>query len=367
MRRWDSGLYIRIAGAGAVLATAAVVLLTFERPPVDTVQTGFRGTGMALVYNPRTLAANAAQHAVPEAPEAADPEGPRASEVFENVQVLGNVSAAQFGRIMQAMTEWVSPEQGCNYCHNPENMADDSIYTKVVARRMLQMTKNINQQWATHVGQVGVTCWTCHRGNPVPNQVWATVPDPHPDRVGGYSQNPAGQNIASATVNYSSLPNDPFTPYLLGDHNIRIQGREALPHGNRASIKETEWNYALMFHFSQSLGVSCGHCHNTRSLYSWEQSPPARLTAWHGIGMVRDTNINYINPLAPLWQANPNGPAEGPLGRRIGELGDPLKVNCATCHQGAHKPLYGAPMLQDYPELNAVTLEERRAEAAPRQ
>ena len=27
------------------------------------------------------------------------------------------------------------------------------------------------------------------------------------------------------------------------------------------------------------------------------------------------------------------------------------KVNCTTCHQGAYKPLYGAAMAKDHPEL----------------
>jgi photosynthetic reaction center cytochrome c subunit len=36
--------------------------------------------------------------------------------------------------------------------------------------------------------------------------------------------------------------------------------------------------------------------------------------------------------------------------------GDVLKVNCATCHQGANKPLLGAPMARDYPELNRASL-----------
>ena len=59
--------------------------------------------------------------------------------------------------------------------------------------------------------------------------------------------------------------------------------------------------------------------------------------------MVRDANTNYIDPLRPVFPAH-----------RLGPNGDPLKVNCATCHQGAHKPLYGARMLQDYPELDLV-------------
>jgi photosynthetic reaction center cytochrome c subunit len=32
-------------------------------------------------------------------------------------------------------------------------------------------------------------------------------------------------------------------------------------------------------------------------------------------------------------------------------MGDVAKVNCATCHQGAYKPLYGAQMAKDYAGL----------------
>ena len=95
-------------------------------------------------------------------PEPADTEEPYARDVYQNVQVLGDLSIQQFGRLMQSITEWVSPEvenpepgapqRGCNYCHNPENYAEDSVYTKVVARRMLQMTKHINEHWTELVG-----------------------------------------------------------------------------------------------------------------------------------------------------------------------------------------------------------------------
>jgi photosynthetic reaction center cytochrome c subunit len=36
---------------------------------------------------------------------------------------------------------------------------------------------------------------------------------------------------------------------------------------------------------------------------------------------------------------------------RLGEMGDAPKANCATCHQGAYKPLYGVSMLAEHPEL----------------
>ena len=39
---------------------AALLLLTgCERPPIDAVQHGYRGTGMLQVYNPRTVEAKA--------------------------------------------------------------------------------------------------------------------------------------------------------------------------------------------------------------------------------------------------------------------------------------------------------------------
>ena len=41
---------------------------------------------------------------------------------------------------------------------------------------------------------------------------------------------------------------------------------------------------------------------------------------------------------------------------RLGKAGDVAKVNCATCHQGANKPLYGAKMAKDYPELTKVSV-----------
>jgi photosynthetic reaction center cytochrome c subunit len=49
--------------------------------------------------------------------------------VYQNVKVLGDVSVAEFTRIMVAMTQWVSPKQGCGYCHNLQNLADDTRCT----------------------------------------------------------------------------------------------------------------------------------------------------------------------------------------------------------------------------------------------
>jgi photosynthetic reaction center cytochrome c subunit len=320
------------------LMALALLLVGCERPSMDSVQRGYRGTGMLQVYNPRIVEANVDSNTAPVPLPPAATDGPRASVVFQNVKVVGDLSVAQFTRLMASMTTWVAPNEGCIYCHNPANFAEDSKYTKVVARRMLEMTRTVNSQWKTHVAGTGVTCYTCHRGNAIPQQVWFRAnPQPYGSNFIG---DKAGQNSPDPAVNLSSLPNDPFTPFLLGEQDIRVNGPTALPSGNRHSIKQAEWTYGLMTHTSQALGVNCTYCHNSRSFQSWEGNPPQRAVAWYGIRMARALNKDFLEPLADTFPAH-----------RKGELGDVAKANCATCHQGAYKPLNGTPMVADYPEL----------------
>lgn len=325
-----------------LLLTAALLLSGCERPPIETVQTGYRGTGMEQIYNPRTLAKQASLNAAPEVAEAASADGPKARDVYQNVKVLGDLSVGQFNRHMVSITQWVAPEAGCAYCHNVQNFADEGKYTKVVARRMIEMTQKVNQDYKAHVAETGVTCYTCHRGNNIPTQVW-TAPK---DRLYANSLlgDLAGQNMATKAAGLSSLPSDPFSPYLMGAEPIRVNSNTAMTgagaYANRASTKQAEHIYSLMQHFSSSLGVNCTYCHNTRNFASWEESRPQRVTAWHGIRMARELNNEYIIPLTDQFPAN-----------RLGPKGDVAKVNCSTCHQGAYKPLYGAKMAKDFPEL----------------
>jgi len=329
------------------LATAVAFLLlaACERPPMDSVQQGYRGTGMQRVTNPRVAEPVLAANVAPEALAAATPSGTLARDTFKNVKVLGDVDAAEFTRLMLAITAWVAPEQGCVYCHNPAAFEDDSLYTKVVARRMIEMTRHVNADWKAHVAGTGVTCYTCHRGRPVPRAIWYTA-------EGGiqktaYMGNREGQNAPSHVVGLTALPNEPFSAYLRGPGGspIRIQAGLALPNGNFGSIQQTEATYGLMMHLSKALGVNCTFCHNSRVFESWEESAPPRVTAWQGLAMVRDLNGTYLEPLANTFPA-----------ARLGPQGDAPKANCATCHQGAHKPLFGASMLKDYPALAAVAL-----------
>jgi photosynthetic reaction center cytochrome c subunit len=333
------GTLSRILTAGTAMLGAAL-LAGCERPPMDTVQHGYRGTGMQVVYNPRTVEAQIPANQPPPGTPPASTEGPKAKDIYKNVQVLGDLSIAEFSRHMASITQWVAPTEGCNYCHNGENFADDGKYTKVVARRMIQMTQHVNADWKAHVGSTGVTCYTCHRGAPVPKQVWYT-PVPQ-DLKSNFIGDQAGQNQPSKSVGLSSLPYDPFTPYLKEALPIRVDSTTALPNGNRASTKQAEHTYALMMHMAGALGVNCTYCHNTHSFETWEGAPPQRVTAWHGIRMARDINNAYLEGLTKTFPAN-----------RLGPTGDVAKANCATCHQGAYKPLYGAQMAKDYAGLLA--------------
>jgi photosynthetic reaction center cytochrome c subunit len=239
---------------------------------------------------------------------------------------------------MVAMTSWIAPKEGCGYCHNVQNFADDSVYTKNVSRTMIQMTQAINSNWNSHVKDTGVTCYTCHRGNAVPKEVWFDTAE---KKKGGMLGNRNGQNAPSPVVGYASLPNQPFSSYFLaGKDAARITGPTALPTGHVKTIQETESVFGVMTHLSNALGVNCTYCHNSRAFADWEQSPPQRAQAWHGIQMVKDVNSNYIVPITSIFPPN-----------RLGPDGDVAKANCATCHQGVNKPLLGKSMLKDYPYL----------------
>ena len=257
-----------------VLIGAAMVLAACERPSPTSVQHGYRGTGMVQVYNDRILDERTMANEIPVSLPAASADGPKAGQAYQNGQVLGNLSVAQFNRLMVSMTSWVAPEQGCTYCHNPANFAADDKYTKVVARRMVQMTQHVNADWKPHVADTGVTCYTCHRGKPVPEQIWFKE-EPQNLRA-DFIGDRAGQNIAAASVGSASLPSDPFTPYSPTNLDIRVNGPKPLPCENRHSIKPPEATYRLMAPLSTSLGVNSTYCHNPPALPRWENSTPHR-------------------------------------------------------------------------------------------
>ena len=336
---------VRLWGGLAVLVVAAAALAsTFQRPRIIAEQFGVPGTGMIEVYNTRLLQrALPLNTMVPPLPKVALA-GRRAEDAYKNIQVLKGVDANEFLRLMAAMTQWVAPQTGCAFCHSLANMADDSVYTKNVTRKMLQMVMAINTNWGSHVGAVGVTCNTCHRGKAIPEGVWFST---WRGSATGFRANNSG---ASPISGLTTLPGDPLTPYLLDSEPIRVIGQHALPAGNTSTLMQTYYTYGLMAHFAESLGVGCTFCHNTRAPDMWDQGTPFRTTAWTGIKMVRDQNRNFMLPLDHVFPRNLRGPA-----------GDSPKVSCLTCHNGAYEPFYGATDLQAYPELKGTAAMKQAA------
>ncbi|MFO6465197.1 photosynthetic reaction center cytochrome PufC [Jannaschia sp. KMU-145] len=346
------GPAILVGAVGGALFVAAMVV-TYGQPFNDEFdQTGPRGTGMQIAAMTRSVDPTIAEY-YSEPPYELEAGEQTAGELYENVQVLGEVSDGNFNRLMNAMTQWVSPDEGCTYCHvvtedGDVNYASDANYTKVVSRRMIQMTQYVNDEWYAHVNanaEVGVNCYTCHRGQPVPSEVWFRI-DPVTQATEGWA---SVQNRATAMSQSTSLPSDALYRYLLEDNRITVHDLESrvpgVPgEGDYASIQDTERTYALMNYFANSLGVNCVFCHNSRAFYDAGQFTPQWATASLAIEMVRDINGTFLEPLGPVYPPERLGPV----------YADAPKAACKTCHKGYNKPLQGMNMTADWPELTLV-------------
>ena len=341
-------------GAGFFAWICAIgVMIWYSWADPVSLQTGPRGSGMsvpelaALAHPDATIDDYYTEDAYP--PEDGDD---LAKDVYENVQVLGDLTDGNFTRLMLAMTEWVAPEEGCAYCHanaDEGEFADDDAYTKVVSRRMIEMTRNINENWSGHVNasgnDVGVNCFTCHRGQNVPSEIWFKIA-PQLEAANGWA---ATQNYATDQSVSTSLPHDALEMLLGTDENLiavhdlepRVPGSTA--EGELPSIQDAERTYSLMNYVANSLGVNCNFCHNSRAFYDGEQVTPQWATAYEGISMVREMNMEYLIPLRDVYPPNRLGPMHQ----------DAPKAACKTCHKGYQKPMGGLPMIGDWPELAA--------------
>ena len=89
------------------------------------------------------------------------------------VKVLTGLLAPEFQEEMNHMVQALGVT--CNTCHVRGNFASDDNAKKITARRMLEMTRALNQQFfPDHKPKPGesvlgrVTCYTCHQGEATP-------------------------------------------------------------------------------------------------------------------------------------------------------------------------------------------------------
>ena len=91
---------IQTLGRWLALSVAVVLLSGCELPSPNSVQHGYRGTGMLQVYNTRLLAQTVEANVPPVATPPLPAAGPKASQTYKNVKVLGDLSTAQFNRLI---------------------------------------------------------------------------------------------------------------------------------------------------------------------------------------------------------------------------------------------------------------------------
>ena len=101
---------------------------------------------------------------------AQDPTHPAVGVVdVPTVKVLRGLTVPEFESEMQRMNEALGV--ACGHCHVRGNFASDDNPRKAAARRMIEMTRAINQQFFPNFqpepdeSRLGrVTCFTCHQG-----------------------------------------------------------------------------------------------------------------------------------------------------------------------------------------------------------
>lgn len=331
---------LAIFTAAGLLIGILVILLVpkWDAPwdPIESTEWGWRGLAMDTFTSERTR--NEPWNVVPPPIPVYGEFGEKAGDVYENVQVLGDLDAAEFDRTMAAITEWIAPVEGCGYCHDLERgFAYDEIYTKKVSRRMLMMVRQINSE-SQHVKDTGVTCYTCHRGQAIPPFHWFKADTPKPP-MGGIVGTPPPWNRRAETIR-DFFPRRSFEDYLLKDTPISGAQARQVAAGEVTDLEELEHIYIFMMQMSDGLGVNCTFCHNSRAFYDWSQSTPNRVQGWYGIRLTRYLNNAYIEPLTPLIPDS-----------HLGPLGDIAKIDCMTCHAGQRRPLAGYPMAGQYPGL----------------
>jgi len=114
-----TGLLIRGGGIGLAIFAVAIAFIAIPTQigkiwPTEFTQTGYRGTGMEVIRFQADAVALSEANALPEAIDEPIPPEPGeilAGELYENVQILGHLTDANFNRLMLAITEWSAPSR----------------------------------------------------------------------------------------------------------------------------------------------------------------------------------------------------------------------------------------------------------------
>jgi hypothetical protein len=208
----------------------------------------------------------------------------KASTVFKNLKVMGDVTGDRFLASMQGMGANLGEK--CGLCHEMGKFDLDTKPAKERARDMLHLSFEVNRDYFR--GHARVSCYTCHRGKAEPEKF----------------------DLAKLTI---VQPDKPLPVLSEADQKKpaeqvykNIQKMKGLPAGKVGFV---------MGLFSADLGVTCNFCHDTNDYASDDKREKKR--AREMLDLVKSVDDTYFqHPLT-----------------------DPkVQVSCWTCHRGAQEP-----------------------------
>jgi photosynthetic reaction center cytochrome c subunit len=190
-----------------------------------------------------------------------------------NVQVLTDLTTQEInGYMMNHIVAGMSVN--CTYCHSLANFAADewgdpvAEANKMTARRHLQMSADLNQNWLTQLPDltpqkapsgVQVSCVICHNGVAVPNN-WPedlqSLPDGFrlPLNMDAFASYPVDLDVDESELSLS----------LDDEGLLNVNGRTDI------GLERVQYNQYVMYHMNRSMNVGCTHCHNSRYFPSRE-------------------------------------------------------------------------------------------------
>lgn len=256
-----------ILAGGGFLLVAWIAWQLLGQQPAPQVTTGYvkYNTSGAYLNTPEWAAANEAYRAyVAEHPQP------------QNVKILTGMDTAQ---IYAYMVNQFAGGLGvsCQHCHNlaQGNFADETNPNKHVARQMLLMAADLNQNWITQlpasVGNYQVSCATCHNGKPV-------------NLSGQTSGTNRPQNLSNYPVEQAPIP-DNF--HIKLDTPADIELLQVTGKLN-ADLFDVQYNQYVMTHMNYSLGVGCAFCHNAAYF-------PSNEIPQKGHALIMLKMVQYLN------------------------------------------------------------------------
>jgi hypothetical protein len=87
-----------------------------------------------------------------------------AETVFHNIKLLKGKPASVLPGMMSALTKLLGVS--CSHCHVSGHWDSDEKPAKQMTRQQFEMQEAINTHYFK--GEEKVTCWTCHRGQAIP-------------------------------------------------------------------------------------------------------------------------------------------------------------------------------------------------------